>query len=143
MPSRADLDPIEIPWALSRIFLIDFEAPRTFRYRLAGQEISRIFGGNMKGRTLQDILSPEACERVTDRWMNLVETPAVLCMKGLVYLPKDRVPMGERIMLPLAEAPGGPVSGLIGMTVCDWVAGPVRNQHKYADIQVVGVDSIA
>ena len=74
--------------------------------------------------------------------MNLVETPAVLCMKGLVYLPKDRVPMGERIMLPLAEAPGGPVSGLIGMTVCKWVAGPVRSEHKYADIQVVGVDSI-
>jgi len=137
MPARLDIDPIEIPWALSRIFLIDFEPPRTFRYRLAGQEITEIFGAGMKGCTLEDIHSPDACERVTTRWMNLVDTRSVLCMKGLVYLPKDRIPMGERILLPLAEEDGGPVSGLVGMTVCEWVPGPRPPEHKLADMEIV------
>src|SRR3546814_1952574 len=41
MPSRRDVDPTEIPWALSRIFLVDYSAQDGFRYRLAGSEIAR------------------------------------------------------------------------------------------------------
>src|SRR3546814_4191007 len=40
MPSRRDVDPTEIPWALSRIFLVDYSAQDGFRYRLAGSEIA-------------------------------------------------------------------------------------------------------
>jgi hypothetical protein len=139
MPARRDIDPLEIPWALSKIFLIDFEPPETFRYRLAGEEISDVFGKNLKGCTLQDILSPEGCERVTERWMNLVETRSIIAMKGLVYLPADRIPLGERILLPLAEIPGGPVTGLVGMTECEWISGPMTEEYKLADIELYPV----
>lgn len=136
MPARRDVDPLEIPWALSKIFLIDYEPPDVFRYRLAGQEVSDVFGRNLKGCTLEDILSPDGHVRVTKRWMNLVETKSVIAMKGLVYLPADRIPVGERLLLPLAEEPDGPVTGLLGMTECEWVNGPVTGEHKMSDIEI-------
>lgn len=139
MPARRDIDPLEIPWALPKIFLIDFELPDIFRYRLAGEEISDVFGRNLKGCTLQDILSPEGCERVTERWMSLVETRSIIAMKGLVYLPADRIPLGERILLPLAEVADGPVTGLIGMTECEWISGPMIEEYKLADIEIYPV----
>src|SRR3546814_17223640 len=33
MPSRRDVDPTELPWALSRIFLVDYSAQAGFRHR--------------------------------------------------------------------------------------------------------------
>src|SRR3546814_16196999 len=51
MPSRRDVDPTEIPWALSRIFLVDYSAQDGFRCRLAGSEIASAFGpANKLGR---------------------------------------------------------------------------------------------
>ncbi len=136
MPARRDIDPLEIPWALSKIFLIDFEPPDVFRYRLAGQEVSDVFGRNLKGCTLEDILSPDAHVRVTERWMNLVEAKSIIAMKGLVYLPADRIPEGERLLMPLAEELDGPVTGLLGMTKCEWVNGPMTREHKMSDIEI-------
>ena len=143
LPSRADIDPIEIPWALPWTFLMDYEAPETFRYRLAGQELADVFGRNLKGCTLKDVLSAEALPSVTERWMPLVDARAVICMKGMVYEAKDRLPIGERIMLPLADEPGGPVTGLIGMTVYTWVPEDALPERQPAEVLTVPADTIA
>src|SRR3546814_17291071 len=59
MPSRRDVDPTEIPWALSRIFLVDSSAQDGFRYRLAGSEIASAFGrANMTGLLFSGFLPP-------------------------------------------------------------------------------------
>ena len=70
MPSKDDIDPVEIAWALNRIFLMDYSPDDGFRYRLAGGEIAKVFGhANLKGLALRDILPPEAAERVETRWI--------------------------------------------------------------------------
>src|SRR3546814_15597530 len=33
MPSRKDIDPTEIPWALGRVFLVDYSPQEGVRYR--------------------------------------------------------------------------------------------------------------
>lgn len=143
VPSRADIDPIEIPWALPWTFLMDYEHPNVFRYRLAGQELADVFGRNLKGCTLEDVLPPETLPSVTGRWMPLVETRAVICMKGLVYKAKDRLPVGERIMLPLAEEAGGPITGLLGMTMYRWISVDGPPERKPADVLTVPAATIA
>jgi len=142
VPSRADIDPIDIPWALPWTFLMDYEHPRVFRYRLAGQQLVDVFGRNLKGCTLADVLSPEVLPSVTDRWMPLVERRAVVCMKGLIYQAKDRLPIGERIMLPLADEDGGPITGLVGMTVYTWVWADRLPVQKPAEVLTIPAGTI-
>lgn len=143
MPARSDIDPTEIPWALPQIFLVDYTPGSGFRYRLAGTELSSIYGhSNLKGMTLEDILGPEGAAVVTGRWLPLVEHKQVLCMKGVVYLPTDRTAIGERLMLPLSDEADGPVTGLLGMTVCEWHRGEVPEEVKLSRVKTLSVSMI-
>jgi len=143
MPAKDDIDPIEIPWALTRIFLMDYDPAAGFRYRLAGSDISDVFGrGNLKGLTFADILPPEGAQVVTGRWLPIVERRAAISMKGLVYLAADRTPLGERILLPLADSAEGPVTGVLGMTVCEWVNGVPPDEVKPSLLNILPVTEI-
>ena len=66
IPSRADIDPIEIPGLLPNILLIEVERhPYRFRYRLAGTAMTRLREGRqtreLTGRYIDevDFVSPE------------------------------------------------------------------------------------
>ncbi|RVU38711.1 PAS domain-containing protein [Hwanghaeella grinnelliae] len=142
LPSRRDIDPIEIPWALPWIFLMDYEVPETFRFRLAGQELVDVFGRRLKGSTLKDVLSDEVFPQVTERWLPLVNSRAAICMKGMVYEVKGRLPIGERIVLPLADEPDGPVTGLAGVTIFSWVPEGALPERKPAEVLTVPIDTI-
>src|SRR3546814_3179106 len=98
MPSRKDIDPTEIPWALSRVFLVDYSPQEGFRYRLAGAEIASAFGrANMAGLLFSDFLSPDSARFVEQRWMPLVRDRCVVTMTGMIYFVAERTPIGERI----------------------------------------------
>ena len=143
MPARADIDPVQIPWALSRLFLVDYTPDDGFRYRLAGNELANLFGrGNLKGLTLMDFLPPERARFVEARWVPLVRDRCVVCMSGLVYLAAERTPIGERLMLPLADAADGPVTGFVGMTVCQWLSGDAARGAKHSPVDYIPVSEI-
>ena len=143
MPSRRDIDPIDIGRRLSKLFLIDFEPPEKFIYRLTGTDIAEVFGrSNLKGVPLDEAVSSERAAAITNRWLPLVTRRAVLCMKGHVYQSVDRIPDGERIMMPLSDEDGGPVTGLVGMTVCDWREGPVDASRIRLDERAYPVSEI-
>jgi hypothetical protein len=143
MPSLGDIDPLDIGWALSRIFLVDYSPGAGFVYRLAGDSISRVFGhGNLKGLNLRDVVKPERLEQVEGAWLRVVEERAVVSMKGQVYFGANRTPIGERLLLPLAEGDAAPVSALLGMTVCQWIAGEVPAELKQAQVEALPVSEI-
>ena len=137
-PSRQDIDPSEIGALLSCIYLVDFEEPDVFRYRVAGTEIAETFGhGNLKGKTLDDILSPNGRDFVTRRWLPVIRDGAVVCMKGQVYNTMDRYAFGERLLLPLADKPEGPISGLLGVTVAKWMESPGPEGRRNSDMIMI------
>jgi len=143
MPSRDDIDPVEIGWALSRIFLVDYSPEDGFRYRLAGAEIAAVVGrGNLRGLSLIDFLTPERARFVEQRWLPLVRDRCVVVMSGMIYLAADRMPVGERLLLPLAEEPDGPVSGFLGMTVCEWQVGQPPRERSHSEVEYLPVGSI-
>lgn len=134
-PSRQDIDPSDIGGLLSRIYLVDFEEPDVFRYRLAGTEVAETFGhGNLKGKTLDDILSPGGRDFVTSRWMPVIREGAIVCMKGQVYNSVNRFAFGERQLLPLAEERDGPITGLLGVTVSRWVERLGSEERRNSDM---------
>lgn len=134
MPRRADIDPVDMPWALSQLFLVDCvsDAGRgadggrwRYRYRLAGEDVEKVFRASsgkqsLRGVWLDDILEPQHLTPVMARWRPLPEDGCIVYMQGMVYRLADCLARGGRIMLPLADEPGGPVTGLIGATDCDW-----------------------
>lgn len=122
LPQRSAIDPLEIPWALDRIYLIDpVPPPAHWRYRLAGARIEEIFGvKSLRGALLTDLMSAEKARLVAQRWQPLIERGCIVYMHGLIYRTSDRLPVGGRLLLPLAEAGSEAVAGLVGMTDGVW-----------------------
>src|SRR3546814_15947935 len=87
MPSRRDVDPTEIPWALSRIFLVDYSAQDGFRYRLAGSELASAFGrAHMTGLLFSGFLPPDPAPTGEGRWMPLVRDRCLGALPCMISL---------------------------------------------------------
>ena len=60
MPTRKDLDPVDIPRLLPHVMLVEVERPGRFRYRLIGTAIAQEQGLNATGRYVGEaIQNPE------------------------------------------------------------------------------------
>lgn len=124
-PRRAEIDPIDLPWALSNIFLGDYDpADGAFRYRVAGREIEDVFSdytdrASLRGAALGDMLPPDQAALVMRRWAPLGERGAVVYMRGWVYFAAGRAAVGERLLLPLSDD-GAATTGFLGYTQCRW-----------------------
>ncbi len=143
MPSKGDIDPLDIGWALSRIYLMDYRPEEGFTYRLAGTEVASVFGhSNLKGMNLRDVVNPERRTLIETAWLRVVEERCIICMSGMVYYGVDRVSVGERLLLPLADEAAGPITGVLGMTIAEWVVGEVPEEMKLAQVKAIPVDTI-
>ena len=127
MPERGDIDPTEIPWALSRLFIADYERDAdVYRYRLAGNEIEAVFRkflghSSMRGATFQDILPPDNAALVVNRWRPLDQRGDIVYMRGLVYLAAESAAVGARLLLPLGADENGLPTGVFGYTEYRWL----------------------
>jgi hypothetical protein len=116
MPRRADIDPLDFPWALPVVWLCDYEREGgRYRYRVAGEEINAVYGRNIAGCYLEDVIPAWGLERVRERYRNCVETPAIVHTGGRVYMAPERAYVGERLTLPLGGDDGRPAM-VIGLT---------------------------
>lgn len=106
VPARGDIDPVDIPWALERLFLVSYDrAQDSFTYRLAGEAIAGFYGrGNIAGVGPDAFLEPDVAAMVHAQWSRVVAaTPAVLFGNGTVYKPVRDEWIGQRLLLPLGE----------------------------------------
>ncbi len=76
MPARADIDPVEIPWALGDLSLIDVLPDGRFRWRLDGTNLVDFFRCDMTGKELDRYPHPEAAERLRVDFRKAVDTRA-------------------------------------------------------------------
>ncbi len=120
MPSLADIDPVEIPWALSRVWILDYLPDvRRFRYRLAGEEINAVTGQNLRGLYLDETLPVNRCQTILGKFEEVVDNRSVVHDSGRVYLRDERLATGERIVFPLSDD-GETVAAVLGGTVYVW-----------------------
>lgn len=122
MPRREDIDPVDIPWALSRLYIVDYDRDLdTYRYRVAGARIEDFFDEptrrrSLRGTTIDDLLPDDWAELAHTRWRPLVADGSIVYMRGAIYPMADRVPVGARLLLPLSDGDDTVVTGLMGMT---------------------------
>lgn len=56
MPSRRDIDPLDIPAVLPHLMMIDVEPGPRYRYRLFGTEVTEAFGMNPTGKCVDEVM---------------------------------------------------------------------------------------
>lgn len=58
MPSRADIDPVEMPWILGNLSLIEVRGEGDYLWRLDGSNLTAFFGCEMTGRSISEYPYP-------------------------------------------------------------------------------------
>ncbi len=123
MPARADIDPLDIPWALARIWLCDFlPEEQRFRFRLAGERIDSFWAMSLRGRHLDEIVPVANYDQASGPFLTAVRGPTIVHDYCEIRLANEMYATGERIILPLSDD-GERVSGLLGASRRDWFRG--------------------
>jgi hypothetical protein len=119
MPSRGDLDPLEMKFALGSVMLVDvLRDPLRYRIRLHGSELSRRGGFDLTGKMLDEMPLPEAREFARLSFTRVVD--AQLPIWGIRERMADgKILRYEALLLPLSAKGDGVDMLLIGMRYID------------------------
>lgn len=113
-PSRADLDPADIPKLLPHIGLIDVEpAPLRFRYRLIGTHMNEMFGEDFTGTYLDAAKGGNYASFLHDLYAEAALDRRPVYSES-VFGYRDRRHLAiRRLVLPLAQSDDAPVRMLL------------------------------
>ena len=104
MPSRRDIDPLDIGRHLSNIILIDVEqAPFRLRYRLIGTTITEVMGRDSTGKYYDEIYAPELLDKIYASFHWMIEHMAPLRTYGEAFYPDKDIYGYEALNLPLSN----------------------------------------
>lgn len=103
MPTRADIDPLEMRQWLPRLSLVDVSPDgRHFTYRLVGTQMVDLLGVNPTGRLVEAAWPEGLVETVVDGYRHVVETrKPVFCQQINGWL-EDQKPTAWAMRLPLS-----------------------------------------
>lgn len=114
MPARADLDPLDFPAHLGHLFIVDVEsAPRRFRYRLIGTEITKIVHRDVTGRYLEEVYEGQHLVALTEFFSRVLIERMPLRIYCLTGHPRNPVYAYDCVLLPLS-ADGDTVNKILG-----------------------------
>ena len=104
LPSRADLDPTEIPALLPHVFLVDVvDGGRDFRYRLLGTHIIESVGFEFTGQLVSEFMRGREEEMQARDYHTLVESREPQHVIGnTVAFGRDYMRY-ERVQCPLSS----------------------------------------
>jgi hypothetical protein len=102
LPSRADIDPLDFPWALGVVCLLNVERPPLrFRYRLDGSAIVEHHGRDFTGRTTDEIRPIAYADMLHLHFSEVVETAAPN-LYSITLLTDGKLRSYARLALPFA-----------------------------------------
>jgi hypothetical protein len=102
MPSRNDIDPLDLGRHLGSIILIDVEhAPFRLRYRLIGTTATETMQRDSTGKYYDEIYSPELLEKIYASFHWMITHKAPLRTHGEAFYPDRNFYDYEALNLPL------------------------------------------
>lgn len=104
MPSRRDIDPVEIPRLLPYVMLVDvLRDPLDFRYRLIGTEVRDILRGDYTGKRYTEVPGKGPGSTVWSNYETVVMRKApVLCTPPYVG-PDRQLRRCDSLLMPLSD----------------------------------------
>lgn len=104
MPSRADIDPLELKPHLGNLCLVEVHhRPLRLRYRLIGTEITRAMDRDSTGRWFHDLYHPALLADVERSYRWLIEHRRPLRSFGRAFYPDKNFYEYEFVNLPLSS----------------------------------------
>lgn len=117
-PGRADLDPLEFPYAVGFVTLVDVEHdPLRFRFRLVASPVTQHLGYELTGRLLDEVPEPAMRRYLDESYRRLVAARRPLHECGERVLD-GRVWRHESLLLPCCR-PDGLVNMIISGRVTE------------------------
>ena len=114
IPYRSAIDPLDMaPELIPKVWVVELRDGQFF-YRLAGQEIVRVFPNSSKKASLIDVVGAENAKIVYPKWRKTLDDRCGCFTIWLVYSDKQHF-LGQRLRLPLRDNDGNVVI-LIGAT---------------------------
>jgi len=117
-PDFVELDPVEMPWALRTIFVVERHADGRLTYRIVGGGMSDRLGGGLVGKTAEDIFETEYAGRVNARWNRVLDEPA-LCYAVTRHLTRSGQALQARRLLAPARSSTGRIDRVVGVSAFD------------------------
>ncbi|WP_281684353.1 PAS domain-containing protein [Thalassobaculum salexigens] len=118
MPAFGDIDPVEIPWALSRIYVVDVLPDGDFVYRLAGEAVAERYDRTLKGTRISDLFSDRSADLILERWRRVASGPSAYYSYTQHASIRGPSVTARRVMLPLG-GDGRTADRLLGFAVFD------------------------
>lgn len=102
LPARPDIDPLDFPWALGLVCLLDVQRnPLAFRYRLDGTMIAERHGADFTGRSTDEVRPDFYATMLRKHFSEVAETQRpTLYRIGIRYGGQAKTYL--RLALPLA-----------------------------------------
>jgi hypothetical protein len=117
LPSRHDIDPVELKEHLGNLCLVEvLGPPLRLRYRLVGTNITRLMHRDATGRCFDELYPAEALPSYLAAYEQLIATRQPLRCYGLSTYPDQNLYRYEILNMPLADASGS-VNMVIGKLV--------------------------
>jgi len=117
MPGWKDIDPAAIAPYLAIVWSWRYDrSTDSFTGRLAGDEITRAFGKDLRGKRMEEFFADWQYDLIFARHKRVAMEPAFAHGTGPVFIHAERYGLGERIIMPLA-ADGATGDGIFGATV--------------------------
>lgn len=117
LPSRHDIDPVELKEHLGNLCLVEvLGPPLRLRYRLVGTNITRIMHREATGRCFDELYPVEILPSYLAAYEHLIATRQPLRCYGQSTYPDQNLYRYEILNMPLADA-DGPVNMVIGKLV--------------------------
>lgn len=103
LPSRAQLDPLEMRHFLAKILIIDVESPDDYTFRLCGTEISGANGRDLTGQRADTVSLGASAPHFIDAYRRTVRARAPMFFQGKIWWQdRDYIPF-EQVILPLSS----------------------------------------
>jgi hypothetical protein len=122
-PTRADLDPVEIPALMPHLLLLDVEPEsRRIRFRLMGTAVTAGLNRDLTGRYLDELPLNKTQRAMHAEYRRVAETIEPACSTWEYTRDDGRHVRIERLVLPLSSD-GATVDMLLGGIVFDTAHG--------------------
>jgi hypothetical protein len=102
MPSRADIEPMEMAPLLQHLMLVDVEEGPRFRYRLFGTAVVAAFGMDPTGQYVDAVMQGAYKEFLLGLYRDVVALRRPVYSTSVYGTQRDAAMWTERLMLPLS-----------------------------------------
>ena len=121
MPSRADLDPVDLKPVLAQLILIDVVPDsRRYVYRLVGTQEVEMRGGDPTGKPVAEAYYAESAEATMAYLDHVARTRQPVLYRG-VYQPLRTRTQQEEVLFPPLAQDGETVNMIMVVSHADWV----------------------